>query len=77
MKRAKLFVSGGSQAVRLPRAFRFEGEREVEISRVGGRVILEAPRRAWSRAFLELAGSGPEFPKPEEPAPADTGPDFE
>lgn len=41
--RAKLFPSGGSQAVRLPRAFRFEGD-EVRISRDGDKVILEPIR---------------------------------
>ncbi|KQN25399.1 hypothetical protein ASE86_03935 [Sphingomonas sp. Leaf33] len=40
-KTAKLFWSGRSQAVRLPKEFRFEGE-EVRIRREGGRVILEA-----------------------------------
>lgn len=38
--RAKLFTHGGSQAVRLPKAFRFEGT-EVSIRREGDRVILE------------------------------------
>jgi antitoxin VapB len=38
--RAKLFKHGGSQAVRLPKAFRFEGE-EVSIRRDGERVVLE------------------------------------
>lgn len=47
---AKLFMHGGSQAVRLPKAFRFEGK-EVRIHRDGDRVILEpatarAPRTA-------------------------------
>ena len=32
-ERAKLFTSGGSQAVRLPKAYRFENQREVLISR--------------------------------------------
>lgn len=38
--RAKLFMHGGSQAVRLPKAFRFAGE-EVIIRRKGDAVILE------------------------------------
>ena len=38
---AKLFMHGRSQAVRLPKEFRFEGT-EVRVSRVGDRVILEA-----------------------------------
>ena len=38
--RAKLFMHGGSQAVRLPKAFRFEGG-EVAVRREGAAVILE------------------------------------
>jgi antitoxin VapB len=38
--RAKLFQHGGSQAVRLPKAFRFEGS-EVSVRREGAAVILE------------------------------------
>ena len=37
---AKLFMHGGSQAVRLPKAFRFVGK-EVRIRREGDAVILE------------------------------------
>lgn len=40
MTKAKLFSNGRSQAVRLPKAFRFEGE-EVSIRREGEAVILE------------------------------------
>lgn len=75
--RAKLFKSGGSQAVRLPRAFRFEGREEVLIHREGERVILEPLRRKWSREFLDLAGSSPDFPYPDEPPPAEPGPDLD
>ncbi|MGZ8364014.1 MAG: antitoxin [Caulobacteraceae bacterium] len=38
--RAKLFTHGGSQAVRLPKAFRFEGK-EVRVRKEGDAVILE------------------------------------
>jgi antitoxin VapB len=76
-ERAKLFVSGGSQAVRLPKAYRFENQAEVRISRLGDRVILEPARRRWSRAFIELSGSSPDFPYPEEPPPAEPGPDLD
>jgi antitoxin VapB len=37
---AKLFKHGRSQAVRLPKEFRFEGS-EVRVSKVGDKVILE------------------------------------
>lgn len=40
MHTAKLFWRGRSQAVRLPREYRFEGER-VRIRRLGAGVILE------------------------------------
>jgi len=39
-KRAKLFRNGGSQAVRLPKEFQFEGT-EVRIFREGQFVVLE------------------------------------
>lgn len=39
-KTAKVFWSGRSQAVRLPKEFRFDGD-EVRIRREGSRVILE------------------------------------
>jgi antitoxin VapB len=50
---AKLFMNGGSQAVRLPQDYRFEGDR-VRIRRVGRAVLLEPVAfdvRGW---FLEL-----------------------
>lgn len=39
MTTAKIFQHGGSQAVRLPKAFRFEGK-EVLIEKQGAAVIL-------------------------------------
>jgi antitoxin VapB len=43
---AKLFWSGRSQAVRLPKEFRFEGD-EVRIRREGDAVILEPAADSW------------------------------
>ena len=75
--RAKLFKSGGSQAVRLPKDYRFDDEDEVMIYRQGNRIILEGVRRRWwPKKFLELAGAAKEFPYPEEPPAAEAGPDF-
>jgi antitoxin VapB len=48
---AKLFQNGRSQAVRLPKEFRFEGD-EVRIRRVGDTVVLEPMKsdvQAWLR----------------------------
>ncbi|MBV8738993.1 MAG: antitoxin [Alphaproteobacteria bacterium] len=47
MTTAKLFWSGRSQAVRLPKEFRFRGE-EVRIRRHGNAVILEPIGDDWS-----------------------------
>lgn len=44
---AKVFWSGRSQAVRLPKAFRFESD-EVRIRRHGDAVILEPVARDWA-----------------------------
>jgi antitoxin VapB len=76
-EKAKLFKHGGSQAVRLPKKYRFERQKEVIIHREGERVILEPIRRGWSRRFLDLAGSALNFPYSGEPPPADSGPDLE
>ncbi len=46
MDTAKVFWSGRSQAVRLPKAFRFEGD-EVRIRRHGETVILEPISLNW------------------------------
>ena len=46
METARLFRSGRSQAVRLPKAFRFEGA-AVRIRRHGAAVILEPLETGW------------------------------
>jgi antitoxin VapB len=75
--RAKLFKSGGSQAVRLPKEYRFDDQEEVVIHREGRRVILEPVKKTWSKDFLDLLSSAPDFPYPDEPPPIEPGPDFD
>ena len=63
-KRAKLFQNGASQAVRLPREFRFEGT-EVRIRRVGQGVMMEPVGSQigasdWASVRKVLASLGPE-----------------
>jgi antitoxin VapB len=67
---AKLFWNGRSQAVRLPKAFRFEGD-SVQIRRVPGGVLLEEKPKvketeesimAWF-AKLDAIGADPLFPE--------------
>jgi antidote-toxin recognition MazE-like antitoxin len=51
MATAKLFRNGRSQAVRLPKEFRFEGT-ELSIRREGNAVILEPLRpRVWPKGY--------------------------
>jgi antitoxin VapB len=47
METAKVFWSGRSQAVRLPKDFRFDTE-EVRIRRHGNAVILEPVANDWA-----------------------------
>jgi len=70
MNTAKLFQHGGSQAVRLPKAFRFAGK-EVLIEKHGDEVILKPVPRPKLRSFTEIArhlavrfARGGDFPEP-------------
>lgn len=76
-QRAKVFWTGRSQAVRLPKEFRFSTD-EVAIHREGERVILEPvdierDAKGWPLALWELAGAAPEFVVGERGAPAERG----
>ncbi|MBI4579104.1 MAG: AbrB/MazE/SpoVT family DNA-binding domain-containing protein [Planctomycetes bacterium] len=46
MDTARIFSTGGSQAVRLPKDYRFDAE-EVGIARLGEMVILYPRDKAW------------------------------
>jgi antitoxin VapB len=70
---AKLFAHGRSQAVRLPKEFRFEGT-EVRVTKVGDKVILEPiDSGAMPWALIDQIGDTPFMPDGREqpPAPAD------
>lgn len=53
MKIAKLFQNGQSQAVRLPKEFRFKGER-VFIKRQGNAIILLPMKNPWQSLLDSL-----------------------
>ena len=55
MKTAKIFRHGNSQAVRLPKEFRFE-EKEVVIKRHGSGVLLFPKRYAFQDLLKVLQG---------------------
>lgn len=58
---AKLFKNGRSQAVRLPKEFRFEGE-EVYVKRVPGGVVLLSKVDPWASISEAYALADPKHP---------------
>lgn len=67
-KTAKIFTNGGSQAVRLPKEFRFDCD-EVFVERRGGQVILSATRPDWDDFFDETSVFGKDFLADREDVP--------
>ena len=62
---ARIFQNGRSQAVLLPKAFRFKGS-EVKISKEGDKVILEPLENLpWPEGFWDDLIIEPEFERPE------------
>jgi antitoxin VapB len=64
---AKLFWNGRSQAVRLPKEFRFDGDR-VRVSRMGAGILLEPVPKIRKEtaeqlfARMDAMGADPIFP---------------
>ena len=73
---AKLFVNGGSQAVRLPKAFRFEGASEVVLTREGERVIMTPRKLAPIERLLNVIGKFEGFPERDQPTTPDRSGSF-
>jgi len=69
MKTAKLFRNGQSQAVRLPREFRFEDD-FVYIKKAGTAVVLLPAKGAWDSLVRSLSEFSDDFlTEREQPAP--------
>lgn len=63
---AKIFKNGRSQAVRIPKAYRFKGN-EVKITKEGEKIILEPLEQSeWPDGFWNIFTADPDFdlPKP-------------
>jgi len=60
---AKLFQNGQSQAVRLPKEFRFDNIREVFIKKINGMVVLipKSDEKVWDRMFDNLDSFSSDF----------------
>ena len=77
MKTAKIFMNGRSQAVRLPKEYRFEGD-EVYIKKVGDMVILIPHQAPWEILIDSLAMFTDDFMTArEQPAPQEREDTFE
>jgi len=59
-KRAKIFMNGRSQAVRLPKECRFDCD-EVFVHKSGDQVILSALEPGWDEFFDEPSAFGGDF----------------
>jgi antitoxin VapB len=53
MKTAKIFRSGNSQAVRIPKEFQLEGD-DVEIQKKGNSLVLRPKKKSWASLVESL-----------------------
>jgi antitoxin VapB len=60
MDTAKIFKSGNSQAVRLPKAYQFD-VKEVQIFRRGDEIVLKRKPSNLAKAFEILASMSDDF----------------
>ena len=60
METAKLFQNGQSQAVRLPKKYRFNGDKVI-IKRIGNAVVLLPYQDSWETLFDSLEQFSDDF----------------
>jgi len=60
METAKVFMNGGSQAIRLPKSCRFE-ESQVLVQRIGDYVILMPEKDPWGSVRCALSMFSDDF----------------
>ena len=58
---AKLFTNGRSQAVRIPKAYQFEGVDQVLIRREGDALIILPARKTWESYADEAPAVSDDF----------------
>lgn len=58
--RAKLFINGRSQAVRIPKELAFTGIDAVNVEKRGNAVILTPARKTWE-SFADLPAAAEDF----------------
>ena len=60
MDTAKIFINGRSQAVRLPKKYRFKSK-QVLIFKRGDEVVLKEKKESWDDFFAEPSAFGKDF----------------
>lgn len=59
-KKTRLFMSGNSQAVRIPREFQMDGD-EVEIQRRGNTLVIRPAKPSWDPLIESLREFSDDF----------------
>lgn len=75
MQQAKLFMNGQSQAVRLPKEFRFKGD-SVAIKRIGNVVALLPLEKPWDTLLDSLSMFSSDFMDERNQPPVDVREEF-
>ena len=70
MKTARIFENGRSQAVRLPKEFRFSGT-DVYINKIGNMVVLLSKDDPWAPLINSLDQFTDDFMQSREQPPQD------
>lgn len=71
---AKVFMNGGSQAIRLPKEFRFD-EDEVCVKRLGSSALVIYPKgKGWDLMEEAIGKAGGEWPDRDQPEKAEERP---
>jgi len=70
MNTAKLFINGKSQAVRLPKEYKFEGK-EVYVKKIGRNVLLIPKDDPWEALIDSLDKFSSDFMSERTQPPAD------
>ena len=71
MQTAKVFISGRSQAVRLPKQFRFSGN-DVFVNKIGKIVILIPKDDPWASLASSLDQFSDDYMEKRDQAPSDS-----
>lgn len=69
MKKAKIFQNGHSQAVRLPKEFRFS-TKEVVIIPLGNSIVLQPLLKTWQEVFDKITPTNDFFTQGREDIPS-------